>query len=326
MPRKRSKQRKTSYAVIDKIIWGLYLILAMILLWWFTWMVMGDGAPNLGYINAGGVIFAAFAILIAIFLFIRKKWVGGPIGLIIGLGLLAQTAGFNFAASEEKLRDSDIRIMSSSLRGLNKDMAGTANHLAQYGADIIGVQEISDPIKFQQALEKATGKTWNMEIQNNLALFSHFPLNAEDIMQNGVLMGEVTINGQALAIWTLRAPKDYKRPAVNRQFFRELSRNIDEKQPIAVIGDYNSTPWNDGYAIISQKMSNAHVKAGFGLGSTFPGPARNSGALGAFARIDHIFLKNNVRNTNAFTGDAPKGSDHHPVIADIQITNINISQ
>ena len=66
-------------------------------------------------------------------------------------------------------------------------------------------------------------------------------------------------------------------------------------------------------------MNNAQQSAGFGPGSSFPGPARISGIAGAFSRIDHIFVKRGIAIANAFTGSAYHKSDHHPVIADVRV-------
>jgi len=136
----------------------------------------------------------------------------------------------------------------------------------------------------------------------------------------------IALPGRDLGVWTLRAPKAYDKPLINRQFFQDLSTSIATAQPDAVIGDFNASPWNHGYAVMTRMMKNAQKSAGFGPGSSFPGPGRSSGLLGAFARIDHVFVKPQIHVSNAFTGQAYQESDHHPVIADIRIAKIRKDQ
>ncbi|WP_438727203.1 endonuclease/exonuclease/phosphatase family protein [Parasphingorhabdus sp. DH2-15] len=198
-------------------------------------------------------------------------------------------------------------------------MQQSATHLADYDADIIGLQEVYDPVQFKRALEKVTGKIWYMVIENKLAILAQYPIEKINLTNENILSAQVSLPSRKLTVWTLHAPKVFSRPLVNRQFFRELQDEISEKQPDAVIGDFNATRWNDGYAIMAETMKNAHKSAGLGPGSTFPASGRRSGLLGAFARIDHIFVQPELVILNAYTGVAYKLSDHHPVIADIQL-------
>lgn len=309
----------------DSIDYIAIALTALIIIWLLLWASLGDGVSYLGYINAGGFVFGFIAAICGIFLLIRKRWfVAIPSFLLAGF-LIAYPSGGNFAAGEDRLNPSDIRIMSASLRGLNRDMAGTAKKLAQYDADIIGLQEVYDPAAFQSALQKASGRKYNITVKGKLVLLSAYQLEQIDNGADKVLAANIMTPGRALAVWTLRAPKAYDKPLTNRQFFSDLKKNIAKSSPDAVIGDFNATPWNDGYVAMAKNMVNAQQSAGFGPGSSFPGPARMSGAAGALARIDHIFVKTGITIANAFTGTAYHKSDHHPVIADLRIGRQNVT-
>jgi endonuclease/exonuclease/phosphatase (EEP) superfamily protein YafD len=291
----------------------------LVLAWLLLWVSFGDSIAYLGYINAAGLVFAVGVIISSIFLLFRRYWLWAILGIGLSAFFLLYPSGTNFAAQEQKLRASDIRIMSASLRGLNRDMAGTAEHLAQYEADIIGLQEVYDINAFKTALEQKTGKTWHAVSGGALAVLSVYPITIDSARESQILSTQINMPERSLSIWTLRAPKAYDRPLTNQQFYYELQRNIVRAKPDAVIGDFNSSPWNEGYGIMDKVMTNAQKSAGLGAGSSFPGPARRSGIAGAFARIDHIFVKQQLAIKNAFTGRAFYKSDHHPVIADIRI-------
>ncbi|MEO1045720.1 MAG: endonuclease/exonuclease/phosphatase family protein [Pseudomonadota bacterium] len=331
-PTGSSSSRKSSPSLLSglfsakRLSWALRAALLLILLWFGLWFAVGDSLSYFGYINAGGLVFGITAIIIAVILTMLRDWITAPLAAIVGFGLMLMPSGTNMAAGEERQFASDLRVMSASLRGLNRDMAGSARHLARYDADIIGLQEVHDAEAFRQALEEETGKPWNVVTQNNLALLSHHPVRAEALAINGVLKTRVMVDGRRFSVWTLRAPKAFETPTVNRLFYRDLAEAIANETPDAVIGDFNASRWNEGYAIMSDLMQNAQKSAGFGPGSTFPGPARRSGLFGAYVRIDHIFAARELRIANAFTGGAYIQSDHHPVIADFRLGTAGATQ
>ncbi len=303
----------------------LMAVVAGIACWLAAWALLGDSVAYLGFINAGGLVYGFVALAAGLVLLFRRRWIIGVSGLALAIFLLAYPSGTNIAASEDRLLPSDIRIMSASLRGLNQDMAGTAAHLAQYDADIIGLQEVYDANAFKTALENTTQKTWYMAVQGKLTILAAFPVTINAAPVQSILSAQIAIPGRTLTVWTLRAPKAYQKPLVNRQFFSALAKEIDVLEPDAVIGDFNASPWNHGYSTMDAKMVNAQKAGGFGAGSSFPGPARNSGLLGAFARIDHVFVRQERRIVNAFTGTAYKTSDHHPVVADLRLAKQAVS-
>lgn len=314
-----TKKRLASPFISEIIDYIVIAIILSIIIWLLLWAALGDSVAYLGYINAGGFVFGLLASICGIFLLVRKRWITAIPALLLAGFLIVYPSGSNFAAGEDRLNPSDIRIMSASLRGLNRDMAGTAKALAQYDADIIGLQEVYDPAAFQSALQKESGRKYNITVKGKLVLLSIYPLKQLENGVEKVLAANIMTPGRALTVWTLRAPKAYDQPLVNRQFFSGLDKQIATSSPDAVIGDINATPWNDGYASITKKMINAQQSAGFGPGNTFPGPARMSGIAGAFSRIDHIFVKPGIAIANAFTGSAYHKSDHHPVIADVRM-------
>jgi len=81
--------------------------------------------------------------------------------------------------------------------------------------------------------------------------------------------------------------------------------------PVIVCGDFNDTPTSFAYQTISNKLQDAFLESGLGLGGTYAGP------LPSF-RIDYILLDPSfeVRSTEVIR---KKYSDHYPVTCEFRI-------
>lgn len=294
-------------------------ILSVTSIWIAGWFIFGDSIPYIGYINASGIIFAMLLLAATFIALLRRRWITFILSLSLVIWLFYYASGTNFAAGENRVLNSDIRIMTASLRGLNRDMEDTAKHLSQYDANIIALQEVYDADRLKASLEKASGKTWYMLSEGKLTILAQYPVKPSRISVTGVLTANIVLPDRAISVWTLHAPKTYSQPLFNRQFFKNLASEITINAPDVVLGDFNASPWNEGYLRISKTMQDSHKVAGFGPGNTFPAAGRRSGIFGAFTRIDHIFMKKTINVVNSFRGKAYTNSDHHPVITDIRI-------
>ncbi|WP_164116020.1 endonuclease/exonuclease/phosphatase family protein [Sphingorhabdus sp. Alg239-R122] len=289
-------------------------------LWLLSWFAIGDSLRYLGFIHSGAFIYGLMGLLAAVIMAVRRDFIWAGLGAVLALGVLSHGNGYNMSAGEAAKEAGSIRVVSASLRGRNRQMEAAAERLASYDADIIAVQEVSDFAQLSSALEKASGMKWQSVSKGPLSIFARGPVEystGEEL--DSVLKAQISYKGNPLAIWTIRAPKNYARPAENRAFSVALRNSAREEKPHFVVGDYNATQWNDSYVLMDAIMQNAQASAGLGQGSSFPARGRRSGILGAFARIDHIFVRNDLKVHNAFTGQASAGADHHPVIADVTV-------
>ena len=289
------------------------------LLWLATWAMFGDSISRIGFINAFGWPIALFVLLAAIALLLRRKWIGAALGLVLGGIITFQAFGLNPAAMFGDTKSAgSTRIVSASLRTHNQDMASAARMIAAHSPDIITLQEASDLNAFKAELEQVSGEPWNAVSERNFATLSRMAVRKGADDDRNWVSSEVDLGGKWIEIWNLHAPKNFARPGSNSAYFVDLVDAINAKQPDLVLGDFNATPWNFGYGAVGSVMENAHRNAGFGPGLTFPARGRRLGLLGATSRIDHIFYNGQHTATYASTGKASLGSDHHPVIADIQ--------
>lgn len=289
-------------------------------MWLLIWAAFGDGLPNLGYINAGAIPIAVGAAISALALLFWRSYIWAAAGVVFFCLIFAMGSGFNFSASSE-VKAGDIRIVSASLRGLNKNMVAAANRIAGYDADVVALQEVRDFSKFMDEYRKITGIEWYNVKKKNYVILSKYPTVIDKSDNKYWNSARVETPKGSLVIWNIHAAKNFGRPAENRTYYVYLLDEMNKHRPDMIMGDFNATPWNYGYRLINKKMTNAHQVAGLGPGASFPARGRSIGLLGAFSRIDHIFVKPKYRAVNAFTGEASIGSDHHPVIADVEISD-----
>ncbi len=300
--------------------WIPRLVVIGLAIWLLSWFVIGDSLRYLGFIHSGAFIYGLTALLAALIMVFRRDFIWAALGGVLALGVLSYGNGFNLSAGESVKEAGSIRIVSASLRGRNRQMEAAAERLASYDADIIAVQEVSDIAELTSALEKASGTQWQSASKGPLVIFARGSVQSgTGEALDSVLKTQIVYKGNPLTIWTMRAPKNYVRPAENRAFYVALRNAVREEKPHFVVGDYNASQWNDGYTLMNAIMQNAQASAGLGQGSSFPARGRRSGIFGAFARIDHIFVRDDMKVRNAFTGKASAGADHHPVIADVSV-------
>lgn len=313
-------KKDTIFSINFLSLWTIRSAIILSYMWLLAWVIFGDSLPNLGYINAVAIPIAVGIGFCAVFLLFWRSYIWATSGAVFFCLIFAMGSGFNFSASSGN-NIGDIRIISASLRGLNKDMDAAAQRIALYDGDIIAIQEVSDFPAFINKLNAITDMKWYSAQENSYAIMSKFPTTLDVSDSKYWNSAKVNTPKGPLIIWNIHAAKNFGRPAANRSFYVNLLDDLNRYKPDIILGDFNATPWNYGYRLINKKMTNAHQVAGLGPGATFPARGRSIGLLGAFSRIDHIFVQIEYEVVNAFTGDASVGSDHHPVVADIILSS-----
>ncbi|MEM7130191.1 MAG: endonuclease/exonuclease/phosphatase family protein [Chloroflexota bacterium] len=103
------------------------------------------------------------------------------------------------------------------------------------------------------------------------------------------------------------------------EFIRSLLDDIvGRRDPVIVVGDFNSTPLSDVYRLMRSQLEDAHRVAGRGWGYTFPNHGADFARLPLrwpFMRLDMIFCSPNVTVYSCGVGQKYGESDHRLVIA-----------
>jgi endonuclease/exonuclease/phosphatase (EEP) superfamily protein YafD len=188
--------------------------------------------------------------------------------------------------------------------------------LAAYKPDIIVVQEASDSPALLAELGRVTADRWYAAGNGLQLTASRWPVTKTGEAHN-LTQSDVSTPAGPVQVWNVRASKTFADPDENAVYFTELADQIrDSGNRGIAAGDFNATPWNEGYQAIAGLLGNAHARVGWGPGFTFPSRARRMGMLFPYVRIDHVFADDRFVPLSAFVGQASPGADHHPVVVD----------
>ena len=109
---------------------------------------------------------------------------------------------------------------------------------------------------------------------------------------------------------TKRLTPAFKTRAVQAQMISKIIK--ENKNPyIIVCGDFNDTPISYARYTIKEKLRDAFVDSGFGLGITY-------NKYRFLFRIDYILHSNNIKSYNCTVGSL-KDSDHYPLSCYLQL-------
>ncbi len=214
--------------------------------------------------------------------------------------------------------DHDLRVVSHNVGASNPDPAGTAAALAETGADLIALQELSDASAYRQVLSKTYPHS---ATRGTVALWSKHPLTSSSvdigIGWTRALRAQVQTPGGPVAVYvahlaSVRVGSEGFSSEQRNTTITELADSIaGERLPkVLVLGDFNGTAYDRELAPLTYGLTSAHAQAGFGFGFTWP-------SAFPLARIDHVLIKGMTATDAAVLGRT--GSDHRPVQADLKL-------
>jgi vancomycin resistance protein VanJ len=171
----------------------------------------------------------------------------------------------------------------------------------------------------------------SIEHEGELTTISRFPIRSSCVYRppkNDRQLLEVTleVHGQALRVVNLHFPfanfrgpfSSKPKPPRTRWELTELLLRLnqtwlDQKTPLLIAGDFNTTPRGPLYSSLRKRYQNAFEQVGWGFGFTY-----NSRM--PVVRIDHVWFNANVRAARAFAINDP-ASDHRPFVTDLELLN-----
>ena len=301
---------------------AMRLTVAGIWVWILVWLTTGDTLRFFGYVNALGFFWGLAATIATIALLLRRSFIPAAIGAAAAMtafshGRLPVVSGYFSGAPADA---PPIRVVTASLRTLNRDMADAARTLAAYRPDIVIAQEVSDLPAFMRVLDATTRAHWNVANRGNEIVASRWPVSSPDPRRD-FLRADISAPGGPITVWNIHAAKTYSDIITIRLQFANLLDDIGTHGATRIVaGDFNATPWNESYAAMAGVLTDTFAVAGWGPGFTFPTKARRLGAAFPYLRIDHVFVDPSLRPIGAFVGQASAGADHRPVIVDLART------
>ena len=325
-----------------------YLTSTIIVLCFFSIPVLLSTqiAPNkfylAGFISLTIPVFVG-GILFSFFYFVLKKsrWSILPLLIVIFFWPLISDF-FGLRSEQAPISKNSISIISYNVRGFKdkarpkkkRDSQAEITHwLDTLGADIICLQEASDPAQMQSVLVAFqgffSGKT-NLDSSTfGVMILSRFPMVDKGSIEfahnsfNRCVWADIVVNSDTIRIMNVHLKsyvfQDYRRweklktmrdALIGRSYHIGLLTRFIEQSPYPVIlaGDFNET----SHSYVYQKL-NSILKNTFEYSGTF---FQHSFALGPIPfRIDHIFVDAKFSVLNYNTHYEHTWSDHYPIEA-----------
>ncbi|MEU5900143.1 MULTISPECIES: endonuclease/exonuclease/phosphatase family protein [Streptomyces] len=313
-----------------------------------------------------GLVTAAFALVLGLLLLLHRRitdrggvgslvetflpWfgLGVPVLLVIALWrrsasatvalLLPVTAWlslFGGLLGDRSRSGGDLTLVSHNVAAENTDPVGTARALAESGADVLALEEISEEAR--GTYEKELAKAYpHHTVQGTVGLWSKAPLShtrpvdteqdvgplgdskpaADKLVDNRALRTTVATDQGPLAVYvahlgSVRVTSDggFGTATRNRNA-QALTRALaaERSDRVVLLGDLNGTMDDRAFGGLTAQLHSAHEEAGSGFGFSWP-------ADFPVARIDQILVRG-VEAKRAWVLPGT-GSDHLPVGAAI---------
>lgn len=207
----------------------------------------------------------------------------------------------------------DLRVASQNVRATNPDPAATARALAATGADLVAMQELTEPAVETVSRTLARAYPHHTSV-TTVGLWSRYPIRAVTGVDTGLgwtralravvaapdgdLVVYVVHLGSARAGWT--TSRDHTMATL------ALALRRDHASRLVLLGDLNTASTDRVITPLTRLLRDAQADAGRGLGFTWPAPL-------PVTRPDHVFYRG-LAATDAEVIRTP-GSDHRAVIA-----------
>ncbi|HJY37245.1 MAG TPA: endonuclease/exonuclease/phosphatase family protein [Steroidobacteraceae bacterium] len=253
-------------------------------------------APLLGAVSALGAVFAAI-----------------PIVSYMGVQTARAESG-----------SPSFRVVTFNTWFRNRDYAAIGRFLEKTQPDVIVLEE-RDRQEAQRLGEYLTSypHSFNELRPHGVVIFARWPIvSAESLplAEGGVLAARVTLDWRGTPITVLGAHLHWPLGPTNSRLRNTELASIAtfaaaHSEPLIVAGDFNVTPWSRHFRATLERSGLNDSAAGHGLAPSWPAQFPPLGI-----RIDHCWVSRHWRSTDVRLGPSSLGSDHLPLIADLEFT------
>jgi endonuclease/exonuclease/phosphatase (EEP) superfamily protein YafD len=224
-----------------------------------------------------------------------------------------------------------LTMMTFNVHQRNTDVEAIIELILREDADIVALQELTPEIS--SALAHAVRERYRYHTlqpgraASGQGLLSRYPLTHVSLKssyrhQSAVIQtpeGPVTLlNIHSPSLYPLGWKRDWQG---QRSFIQTLVDEVSQIQgPLLVVGDFNTTPLSENYALIRHRLQDAFAESGWGLGFSYP----NTRKFGLpvphpVVRIDYIFYSEHLRSHETYVLRDSAGSDHRPVVSRLSL-------
>ena len=229
-------------------------LLVAISLWFVGWLFVGDKLLLIRWGAYAAPWLAMLALLAAGLLALgRRAWwaaLAFVVALLILTPVLPRFSPARWFATPEA---GDLRVMTFNTSDMNSDFGAIARLIVHEHADIILLQQIADLDALKAQIGRTPGHFHYFsfpEHTSDTVILSRFQLSRSRAYDERVTSGSrvtavATIGRCQIRLWDLHAPHGQYAFESQEQFFADAAAAlIDEKLPLVVAGDLNSTEFN----------------------------------------------------------------------------------
>lgn len=235
------------------------------------------------------------------------------------------------SASLTTAPQSNLRIVLSNVYYSNQNPEKFLNLVTNEQPDLVVIQE-KTPQWITWSSPLKTQLPFFFEAPDDIAIFSRIPLENPTIFggTNQSSMGvTLTVNHQKIVIVATHPPPP--KPALVESRNAEIEGVVNyvsqQKTPVILVGDLNTTMWSPYYKQLEQKTGLLNARRGFGILPTWPVSTpyfRRSSILAFFKPlllipIDHCLVSSEIKVRSLRSG-TNIDSDHLPLIADLLVS------
>lgn len=221
----------------------------------------------------------------------------------------------------------NLRILLSNLYVQNKNPDKILALIAAEKPDIAVFQERDghwlrslEPLKAQMP--------YIFEAPEDIAVFSRIPLENPTLFgsEQHSISATITVNNhKALLVTTHPLPPLPRLAKFRNAELKQVTDYVkNQKAPVVLIGDLNTTMWSPYYKRLKSKTGLKNARQGFGILPTWPAPtqfARTHPAIAAlkpllWIPIDHCLVSPEIQIRDIRVG-ANIDSDHLPLMVDL---------
>jgi vancomycin resistance protein VanJ len=334
-----------------------WALLALIAVWHIASRApatAGHGLVTIGHIAAPWIALMLPVLAVCAWLLRQRPLALGAAAVALPLAATFGPAFVRPSAISAARAQSTLKIIAFNMHGKRPETrhADIAEMLKRENADVIVLQECyhSDfKLLREQLAQIYPHYVKNVENGGSYeqVTFSRWPIErlGAESRHYKLLKARVTTPDGAVQIWSLhsfrmnllpqtaqgstdswRGYADPRKFALSEGQYAWLHREIDQHrtglEPLILAGDLNMPARSYEYQRLAAKFDEAHARAGFGFGMTYPMPdaANPTSRLPLpIVRIDHVFVDRALTVLGASVGTDAAGSDHAPVVVEVAL-------
>jgi vancomycin resistance protein VanJ len=224
-----------------------------------------------------------------------------------------------------------LKVMTFNVHQRNTDAGTIVELILEEDADVVALQELTPSVS-EQLVEALDEHYRYHTLRSNQpvegqGLLSRYPLEQvspgpDYRFQSAVVetpAGAVTLlNVHTPSLFPLGWRKDWEQ---QREFLQGVTAQIAEIEgPLLVVGDFNTTPQSENYALLRRQLRDAFLDSGRGFGFSYPATPKFGIRLPwPLVRIDYIFHSDHLASYDTRALVNSGGSDHRPVVSELRL-------